>query len=178
MCLPGKPLTHYCSTSLHAQRRQSQTAHFAQTTKYQSKSCELMRGHSASLDSASLEEHEPGQRGHFRDVQMPHIPAFEACPLRTRQCPSFSSAAHPACADATLSPRPPRTCLYFLDFLCFMTQATYAFEKRCTSSCQPPKLFTQQGGTKERTGHPRSRSTPYLNCINSKVLAAHIPASL
>ena len=34
------------------------------------------------------------------------------------------------------------------------------FEKKCTSSSQPSKLFTQQRGPKEKTGHPRSRSTP------------------
>ena len=36
---------------------------------------------------------------------------------------------------------------------------------RYTSPFQPSKLFSQQGGTKEKTGHPRSRSTPRLNCI-------------
>ena len=41
----------------------------------------------------------------------------------------------------------------------------HAFEKRCTSSFHPSFLFTQQGGTKERTGHPRSRGTPCLNCV-------------
>ena len=32
----------------------------------------------------------------------------------------------------------------------------HASERRCTSSFQPSKLSTHQGGTKERTGHPRS----------------------
>ena len=40
---------------------------------------------------------------------------------------------------------------------------------RCTSSFQLSFPFTQQGSTKERTGHPRSRGTPCLNCLkNSK----------
>ena len=41
----------------------------------------------------------------------------------------------------------------------------HTFERRCTSSSQPSDLFTQQVGTREKTGHPRSRGTPCLNCM-------------
>ena len=46
----------------------------------------------------------------------------------------------------------------------------HAFERGCTSSFPPfPFYSTQQTVTQDRTGHPRSRGTPCLNCIkNSK----------
>ena len=61
-----------------------------------------------------------------------------------------------------------------------------SFERWCTPSSQPSKQCTQQGGTKLRKGHPRSRGTPCLNCIkiprkltsqhHSEGLAAHVPS--
>ena len=62
----------------------------------------------------------------------------------TRQSSAFSSHMH--------TPKNRKTHL--------PTVVINALEKRCTSFQPSKKLFTQQGGTNERKGHPRSTSTP------------------